>query len=57
MPRNLPVSNKQDTKENSCVSFGAGWFTIIVIVKGAFNLVPSWVKVMFSRITRTNDVF
>ncbi len=29
MPHNLPVSNKQDLKENSCVSFGAGSFTIL----------------------------
>ncbi len=25
---NLPVSNKRDSKENSCISLGAGWFTI-----------------------------
>jgi hypothetical protein len=28
MPHNLPVSNKRHSKENSCVSLGAGWFTI-----------------------------
>jgi hypothetical protein len=28
MPCNLPVSNKRDLKENSCISFGCGSFTI-----------------------------
>ncbi len=31
MPRNLPISNKPDLKENSCVSFGAGWFRILIL--------------------------
>ncbi len=39
MPRNLPVSNKRDSKENSCIHLGAGWFTIWQKLLLWFNLI------------------
>ncbi len=46
MQRNLPVSNKQDLKENSCVSLGAGWF--LIITRLSFKVVIGLLSILYS---------